>query len=156
MSATGLEPIASVAKRSGVTWMCMRYRLKRLAKTIARNHPESPPLLVLVSNGDEDQRPDWRSRSSKRWYLDRAVAWEHARGLVAEDNDRVWERLSDELAMMRSEIAVQMGKMRAEIQNLQALLVGVDDVRKLPRRRREAVTRQNEKKPPSPGRGNGG
>lgn len=115
MSATGLEKVSDVAKRNGVSSDVMLRRLKGLARKVAEENPRAPPLLIRM--------PDIRyGKVGRPWYLDRSVAWEHARGLVAEDSTDAWARLVDELTALKHETMRRMDEIQTELRLVRSLL----------------------------------
>jgi len=76
-AAVGFEPVADVARRNGTTVRCMKRRLKRYAERVRLAFPAESPLLVQFGGG--------------RYFVDRSVAWRHARGLIVDGADEPWE-----------------------------------------------------------------
>lgn len=104
--AIGLEPVADVAARNGVTTRCMKRRLRRMADRLRVAYPAESPLLVQFGGG--------------RYFLDRSVAWRHARGLIVEGGQDPWEALHRAVSEMRDELAASIASMREAVDAVQA------------------------------------
>lgn len=113
MSAVGFEPLASVAKRAGVTTRCIRWRLKKLNKRLAKEHPDEPPILLPMNEPGTPR---------VRWMMDRSVAWRHARGYVSEDRDASWDRMRDAYDTLRFEVMRELGAIRSELDTIRGLI----------------------------------
>lgn len=110
-SREGFEAIAKVAKRQGVRTECMRRRLFKLAAKIAKEHKHEAPLLVRFG--------------SRGWYLDRSVAYRHARGLVADGGESTVKRLFESFETFRDQVTQEMRAIREDM-NAVRQLVGLE------------------------------
>lgn len=120
----GLEAVSDVAERSGVSTRCMRRRLQRLAARLAVEHPGESPLLHRLVEGGGPGRTDGKDA---RWYLDRAVAYRHARGLVGPGSEDPWAHVVRVLSDWRDEERARLERIEERLEqvaNMVALRAG--------------------------------
>lgn len=113
----GLEPVSETAERQGVSTRCMRRRLQRLAARLRDEHPGESPLLHRLNDDG----------AGARWYLDRAVAFRHARGLVGPGGEDPWLhvlRLLDEWRTEQRDRLARIEETLEQVANMAARRAG--------------------------------
>lgn len=108
---TGFEPVGAIAAREGVTPRCMKRRLTRLQERLQRDHPTEPPLVVKFGTGPNHER----------WYVDRSVAWRHARGLVGGGGPDPWKSVLERIEELHEKQGEQLARIEDNLSALSAM-----------------------------------